>query len=65
MALMKPRKGSSKKAKRKVASKNISEFHKGATYKKTARKFGVAKARKQAIAVGLSSVGLSKRKKKK
>lgn len=39
---------------RKTISKNISEFSGGKTYSHTARKFGKAKARKQAIAVALS-----------
>lgn len=45
------KKGSSKK----VVSENISEFHKGETYAKTARKFGKAKADKQAVAVALDT----------
>lgn len=44
------KKGSSKKV-----SENISEFHKGETYAKTARKFGKAKADKQAVAVALDT----------
>ncbi len=39
---------------KKVVSENISEFSKGDTYKKTKKKFGVGKARKQAVAVALS-----------
>lgn len=39
---------------RKTISENISEFTGGKTYSHTARKFGKAKARKQAIAVALS-----------
>lgn len=35
-------------------SKNIREFHKGETYKKTAAKFGEEKAKRQAIAVALA-----------
>jgi hypothetical protein len=58
------RKGASKKAKRAHASKTISEFSHGKTFKKTARKFGKAKARAQAVAVGLRSARLSRRKKK-
>jgi len=38
----------------KVVSENIREFHTGATYAKTARKFGKAKADKQAIAVAMN-----------
>lgn len=45
---------------RKTVSKNISEFHKGATYKKTAAKYGKAKANKQAVAVAMAQ----KRKRK-
>ncbi len=44
------KKGSSKK----TISSNISEFHKGATFAHTAKKFGKAKANKQAVAVALS-----------
>lgn len=62
MPLKKARKGASKKSKRATASKNISEFSHGKTYARTLRKFGKAKARKQAIAVGLSSAGLSRKK---
>jgi hypothetical protein len=51
MPLIKPRKGSSKKQKRKVASQNIS----------IERRAG--RPLKQAIAIGLSSVGLGKKKK--
>jgi hypothetical protein len=36
---------------KKVISKNIEEFHGGTTYNKTAKKFGKAKADKQAVAV--------------
>ena len=39
---------------RKTVSKNISEFHKGKTYAHTAKKFGKAKADKQAVAVAMS-----------
>jgi hypothetical protein len=53
------KKGSSKK----TVSKNISEFHKGKTYEKTAKKFGKEKANKQAIAVALSTARKSKHKK--
>lgn len=43
------KKGSSQK----TVSKNISELHKGKTYAKTMRKFGKAKADKQAVAIAL------------
>ena len=39
---------------RKTISKNISEFTHGKTYARTKRKFGEAKARRQAIAASLS-----------
>lgn len=54
-----------KKGKRAAASRNISEFSHGKTYARTMKKFGKAKARKQAIAVGLSSAGLGKKKARK
>ena len=44
---------------------NIREFHKGKTFKKTAKKFGKKKANKQAIAVGLRQAGAVRRRKKK
>lgn len=37
-----------------TVSGNISEFHKGKTYARTARKFGKAKANKQAVAVAMA-----------
>jgi hypothetical protein len=40
-----------KSTSKKVIGQNISEFHKGNTYAKTANKFGKDKANKQAIAV--------------
>lgn len=55
------KKGKSKK----TISKNISEFHKGKTYEKTAKKSGKAQADKQAIAVAMSTAGKSKKKGKK
>lgn len=58
------RKGASKRAKQKHASKVISEFSHGSTFKRTARKFGKARARKQAIAVGMKAGRLSRRKKR-
>jgi len=39
---------------KKTISKNISEFHTGKTYAATEKKFGKAKANKQAVAVALS-----------
>jgi hypothetical protein len=45
--------------------RNISEFHKGPTYQRTKRKFGKKRADRQAIAVGFSEAGQSRKKKKK
>ena len=53
MPLKKPRKGATKKQKEKVASQNI------------AAEMRAGKPRKQVIAIGLSSAGLSKKKAKK
>ena len=50
------KKGSS----RKTISENIREFSGGKTYSHTAKKFGKAKARKQAIAVALNQARKSK-----
>jgi len=53
MPLKKPRKGASKKTRRKIASENIgAEIRSG-------------KPKKQAIAIGLSVAGLSRKKRKK
>lgn len=38
----------------KVVSQNIRELHTGKTYAKTEKKFGKAKANKQAVAIALS-----------
>lgn len=65
MPLRKAPKGASKKARQRVASRNISEFSHGATFKRTKKKFGVKRARAQAIAVGLASAGLSRKRKRK
>lgn len=43
-------------------SKNISEFHGGKTYARTARKFGKAKANAQAVAVAMSRAGKSRKR---
>lgn len=44
-----------KKGKSKATvSKNIAEFHKGATFKATEKKFGKTTANKQAVAAALS-----------
>jgi hypothetical protein len=45
---------------KKVVSENISEFHKGKTFAKTKKKFGKAKADKQAIAVAINKKDKSK-----
>jgi aminoglycoside phosphotransferase family enzyme len=46
----------------KNVGRNIREFHKGATYQRTKKKFGKRKADEQAIAVGIAQ---SKKKAKK
>lgn len=46
----------------KTVSANISELHKGKTFAKTSKKFGKAKANKQAVAIALSQARKSKRK---
>ena len=43
-----------------TVSKNISEFHKGPTFAATSKKFGAAKANKQAVAVAMSQKRKSK-----
>jgi len=53
MPLIKPRKGASRKTKRKAASTNIS------------REIRAGVPRKQAIAIGLGSAGLGRKKKRK
>ena len=57
------RKGASKKARQKHASKVIREFSHGSTFKKTASKFGKKRAQRQAIAVGMRA-GRFRRKKR-
>lgn len=47
----------SKGRSKSVISRNISEFHGGKTYARTARKFGKAKANAQAVAVAMSKAG--------
>ena len=47
-----------------VIGKNIAEFHKGATFAKTAKKHGKETANKQAVAVAFSKARESKAKKK-
>jgi hypothetical protein len=46
---------------RKTVSSNISEFHKGPTYAATRRKYGAARANKQAVAVAYAMKRKSKR----
>jgi hypothetical protein len=41
---------------------NISEFHKGPTYKRTKKKKGKRVADKQAIAVGIQEAGVARKK---
>lgn len=48
----------------KNVGSNIREFHKGKTYAKTRRKHGKKVADRQAVAVGFSEAGLSRKKKK-
>lgn len=49
---------------KKTISKNISELHSGKTFAHTAKKFGKAKANKQAVAIALNTAGKSKGGKK-
>lgn len=42
-------------------SQNIREFHKGKTYKRTAKKYGKKRANKQAVAVAYAQRRRSKR----
>ena len=49
----------------KTVSKNISELHKGKTYKSTKAKYGKEKADDQAVAIALSKAKKSKKKKGK
>jgi len=46
---------------RKTVSSNIRELHKGPTYARTRRKFGAARANKQAVAIALSQKRKSRR----
>ena len=48
----------------KNVGSNIREVHKGKTYARTKAKFGKKKADKQAVAIGFSEAGLSRKKKK-
>ena len=48
----------------KNVGRNIKEFHTGKTYERTKRKFGKRVADKQAVAVGMSEAGVSRKKKK-
>jgi hypothetical protein len=65
MPLKRARKGSSKRTRAKIASANIREMHHGATFARTARKFGKAKAHKQAIAAGLAAMRRRGKRKRK
>ncbi len=49
---------------KETVSKNIKEFHGGETYARTEKKFGKAKADKQAVAVAMSEKRASARGKK-
>jgi O6-methylguanine-DNA--protein-cysteine methyltransferase len=51
------KKGSSQK----TISSNIRELHGGKTYASTARKYGKAKANKQAVAIAMKEAGKSYR----
>ena len=48
----------------KNVGRNIKAAHKGKTYARTKKKFGKAKADKQAVAIGMSEAGVDKKKKK-
>jgi hypothetical protein len=50
---------------KKNVGRNISEFTKGKTFKKTAAKKGRKRALKQAVAVGLRQAGVPRKKAKK
>ena len=65
MPLKKATKRAKKSTRRAIASANIREMHRGSTYARTMRRFGKAKANAQAVAVGLRTAGLSRKKKKK
>lgn len=52
-----PLKSGSSKA---TISKNIGEFHSGKTFAATKKKFGAAKANKQAVAVAMNKAGKRK-----
>ncbi len=43
-----------------VISENIAELHQGKTFQRTRRKFGKAKANKQAVAIALEQARQSK-----
>ena len=58
------RKGASKRAKQKHASKTIRELHTGSTYAHTARKFGKKRAQKQAVAIAMKAARIRRRKKR-
>lgn len=49
----------------KNVGRNIKEFTKGKTFKKTARKFGRKRALKQAVAVGMRQAGVGRKRRSK
>jgi hypothetical protein len=65
MPLKRAPKGSSKKTRNKIASANIREMHHGKTFARTARKFGKAKAHRQALAAGLAAMRRRRKRKRK
>ena len=48
----------------KNVGSNIREANKGKTYQRTKRKFGKKKADRQAVAIGMSEAGVSRRQKR-
>jgi hypothetical protein len=50
---------------KKNVGRNIREFTKGSTFKKTAEKKGRKRALKQAVAVGLRQAGVARKKARK
>lgn len=49
----------------KVIQQNISELHKGKTYKQTISKYGKKRADDQAVAIAMEKAGLSKKRVKR
>jgi hypothetical protein len=58
------RRGASKRAKRAHGTKVMHELRHGAQYRRTARKFGTARARKQMVAIMLKATRQRRRKKR-